>query len=177
MLWRFLVIPVLALALAGAAACGDDDDSGSASDSPTGTGTPTATVTATPAAATETPPGGTTADATAAPSGEPTGAPTESPTVAPTAAVTPNPNARTVVARDFAFDPITIGAQAGVTVEVGFANVGTANHTFTIDELDVDLALSSGESRTVEFAFPDQAIEFYCRIHPVLMRGTLEPGG
>ena len=80
-----------------------------------------------------------------------------------------------VQAIDYAFDRASIGAQAGSTVEIAFSNEGLANHTFTVDEIEVDLELSGGESGTLQFTFPDEDFEFYCRIHPQ-MRGTLEPG-
>ena len=176
MLWRILVAPVLALALAGAAACGDDDETPTETTAPaaTGTGIPTGTPADTPTdAPTETTTGTTTDGPTASPSGASTGEPTEEPTVAATL----DPDVIIVAARDFAFDPATIAAEAGEAVEIKFGAIGTENHTFTIDALDVDLALSSGETGTVEFVFPNQPTEFYCRIHPLLMSGMLEPGG
>lgn len=133
MLWRILVMPVLALALAGVAACGDDD---SGDDDPA---------------------------ETTAPAGTATDAPSE--------------GAITVQAIDFAFDKASISGEAGSTVEIDFSNEGLATHTFTVDELEVDLVLSAGESGTVQFTFPDESFEFYCRFHPTQMRGTLEPGG
>ncbi|MCI0814732.1 MAG: cupredoxin domain-containing protein [Chloroflexi bacterium] len=132
MLWRMLVLPVLALALAGVAACGDDDDGGGPSE-------------------------------TTAPADIATDAPSD--------------GATTVQAIDFAFDKASIGGEAGSTVEIDFSNEGLATHTFTVDEIDVDLQLSPGESGTVQFTFPDESFEFYCRFHPTQMRGTLEPGG
>lgn len=137
MLWKILVIPILALALA-AAACGDDDGGGD--NAPDGT----------------TPPAGTATDA-------PTDAPSDS--------------VIAVQAIDFAFDQGSISATAGTVVEVDFANGGVASHTFTVDELGVDLLLAGGDNGTVQFTFPDESFEFYCRIHPTQMRGTLEPGG
>ncbi len=132
MLWRLLVVPVLALALAGVAACGDDD--GDSDDGPTETAAP--------------------AD---------TDAPADS--------------VITVQAIDVAFDKASLGAEAGSTVEIEFSNDDVLTHTFTVDEIEVDLELPSGESGTVQFTFPDESFEFYCRFHPTQMRGTLEPGG
>ncbi len=134
MLWRMLVVPVLALALAGVAACGDDDGDGD-------------------------------------------DGPSETTASADVATDTPSDGATTVQAIDFAFDKASIGGEAGSTIEVDFSNEGLATHTFTVDEIDVDLQLSPGDSGTVQFTFPDESFEFYCRFHPTQMRGTLEPGG
>lgn len=131
MLWRILVLPLLALA--AVAACGDDDGAG---------------------------PAETTASADTA-----TDAPTDGPADEVIA----------VQAADFAFDKASISAPAGSTVEIDFSNDGQVTHTFTVDELGVDLLLSGGESGTLQFTFPDESFEFYCRIHPSQMRGTLEP--
>ncbi len=133
MLWRILVIPVLALALAGVAACGDD---GGGDDGP--------------------------AEATA---------PVDTATDAPSDGVI------TVQSIDFAFDKASIGGEAGSTIEIAFSNEGLATHTFTVDEIEVDLQLSAGESGTLQFTFPDESFDFYCRFHPTQMRGTLVPGG
>ncbi len=96
---------------------------------------------------------------------------TDSPTDAPADGVI------TVQAVDVAFDKASISAEAGSTVEIDFSNDGLLSHTFTVEEIEVDLVLSGGESGTVEFTFPDESFEFFCRFHPTQMRGTLEPGG
>lgn len=133
MLWRILVMPVLALALAGLAACGDDDDG---DDGPA---------------------------ETTAPADDATDAPSD--------------GATTLQATDFAFDSATIVGEPGSTVEIAFSNEGQASHTFTVSELDVELVLAGGESGTVEFTFPEESLEFFCRFHAAQMNGTLEPGG
>ena len=92
-----------------------------------------------------------------------------------TATEAPAAGAIDVQAIDFAFDKASISAEAGSAVEIAFSNEGLANHTFTVDEIEVDLELPSGDSGTLLFTFPDEEFEFYCRIHPE-MRGTLEPG-
>jgi len=103
--------------------------------------------------------------------------PTETAAPADTAADAPSDGAITVQAVDFAFDKESIGGEAGSTVEIDVSNDGLASHTFTVDEIEVDLVLAAGESGTVQFTFPDESFEFYCRFHPTEMRGTLEPGG
>jgi plastocyanin len=89
----------------------------------------------------------------------------------------PSEGATTLLAIDNAFDTASISGAPGSTIDVEFSNDGLAAHTFTVDELDVDLVLSGGESGTAQFTFPDESFEFYCRFHPTEMRGTLEPGG
>lgn len=114
---------------------------------------------------------GSDAPAETTPAGTATSAPTDAPTNGPADEVI------TVQAVDFAFDPASISAAPGATVEVDLSNDDLASHTFTVDEIGVDLLLAGGESGTVQFTFPDESFEFYCRIHPTQMRGTLQPGG
>ncbi len=101
--------------------------------------------------------------------------PTE--TAAPADTDAPTDGATTLQAIDNAFDKASIGGEAGSTIEIDVSNDGLAAHTFTVDEIDVDLVLGGGESGAVQFTFPDESFEFYCRFHPTEMRGTLEPGG
>jgi plastocyanin len=103
--------------------------------------------------------------------------PTETAAPADTAADAPSDGATTLQAIDNAFDKASIGGEAGSTIEIEVSNDGLASHTFTVDEIDVDLVLGGGESGAVQFTFPDESFEFYCRFHPTEMRGTLEPGG
>ncbi len=90
---------------------------------------------------------------------------------------TPADGVITVQAIDVAFDKTSISAEAGSAIEIDFSNEGLLSHTFTVDEIEVDLVLARGESGTLQFTFPDESFEFYCRFHPTQMRGTLEPGG
>ena len=90
---------------------------------------------------------------------------------------TPTDGVIAVQAVDSAFDKASISAEVGSRLQVDFSNDGQSTHTFTVLELDVDLLLSGGDSGTLEFTFPDESFEFFCRIHPSQMRGTLEPTG
>jgi plastocyanin len=64
------------------------------------------------------------------------------------------------------FAPTFITASPGTTVTVTLTNEGTLPHTFTIDELDIDVSLAAGEEKTVEVELPDQeSAVFYCRFH------------
>lgn len=79
-----------------------------------------------------------------------------------------------VVSEKVAFDQTTLRASAGpVTVEL--ANRDLFWHTFTIDELGVDLAVPVGGNRQVDFEADPGTYRFYCRIpgHEVRMAGTL----
>lgn len=80
----------------------------------------------------------------------------------------PVPEAETVeiVAKDFSFTPAKFQVDAGGTFEVALNNSGAVPHTFTIDELDVDVEANVGEEMTVSVT-PSSAGEFtyYCRFH------------
>lgn len=76
-----------------------------------------------------------------------------------------------VTAADFAFDPTELEAAAG-DVTIDFTNGDDADHTFTIEELDVDIAAGGGESAAGDATLEEGEYEFVCRIHPA-MQGTL----
>jgi plastocyanin len=77
-----------------------------------------------------------------------------------------------VTASGFAFEPNTLTATAGETTSVTFTNEDAEAHTFTIEELDVDLSAAGGETVEGELSADAGAYEFVCRIHPS-MTGTL----
>jgi plastocyanin len=69
-------------------------------------------------------------------------------------------------ADDFYFEPTFVRATPGDTLTVTVTNEGDTTHTFTIDDLGVDLELQPGDSGEVEVAAPaDRALNFYCRFH------------
>jgi len=79
-----------------------------------------------------------------------------------------------VVSEKVAFDQTTLQAPAGqVTIEL--ANRDLFWHTFTIDDLGVDLAVPVGGHRQVNFEADPGTYRFYCRIpgHEARMAGTL----
>jgi plastocyanin len=97
-------------------------------------------------------------------------------------AETPAGSAAVVVqAADFLFGPARIQAPPGQTLEVHVINVGSASHTFTIDEQGIDEVLAAGEEATVSVAAPQSAsLRFYCRFHAARgMEGaiTVQGGG
>ncbi len=72
------------------------------------------------------------------------------------------------------FTPTELEAESGqVTVEL--TNGDLFWHTFTISELDVDLAVPVNGSRQATFNAPPATYRFYCRIpgHETRMTGTL----
>jgi len=62
----------------------------------------------------------------------------------------------------------------GAKVSVFVENKDLALHTFTIDELDVDMEIPAGTGVRLSFdAEPGKTYEFYCRPHSEFMRGKL----
>lgn len=84
----------------------------------------------------------------------------------------------TLRATDFAFDPEAIEIEPGETVDLTFVNAGNVDHTFTVEELDIDHEAPSGaEVRTaVDAPQEDTTIEFVCRFHPQEMKGEIVVG-
>lgn len=79
-----------------------------------------------------------------------------------------------VVSNNVLFEPTELSAAAG-QITVRKINQDLFWHTFTIDELGVDLPVAVGGDRTVTFTAPAGTYEYYCRIpgHETRMRGTL----
>lgn len=84
----------------------------------------------------------------------------------------------TVRATDFAFDPTSIEVDAGAEVEVTLVNAGNVTHSFTAEDLDVDVEAETGQEATATFTAPDEdtTIEFMCRFHPSQMTGEITVG-
>jgi plastocyanin len=80
-----------------------------------------------------------------------------------------------LVTEDIEFDQESIEA-AGGTVGVYVENKDQTLHTFTIDELDVDLDVPAGSTARVEFDAEPGSYTFYCVPHEGDMEGTLEVG-
>ena len=77
-----------------------------------------------------------------------------------------------VVTQDTEFQDESLEAGAG-TVGVFVDNKDQTLHTFTIDELDVNLQVPAGVSARVEFDAEPGEYKFYCVPHAGLMEGTL----
>lgn len=79
-----------------------------------------------------------------------------------------------IVSEDVAFDTAALDVEAGeVTIEL--TNRDLFWHTFTVDELGVDLAVPVNGGRQVTFDARPGTYRFYCRIpgHETRMAGTL----
>lgn len=73
---------------------------------------------------------------------------------------------------NFAFGPETINATAG-EVSLYVTNSDGARHTFTIDELGVDVSIAPGQSRQIQFQAEAGEYRIYCRPHDPGMEGDL----
>lgn len=73
---------------------------------------------------------------------------------------------------DIEFVPESIEGDSG-TVAVYVTNNDPTTHTFTIDELDVDLDIPANATARVEFEADSGEYEFYCVPHEDVMKGTL----
>ena len=71
-----------------------------------------------------------------------------------------------IEADDVYFGPTYIEAEAGQRFSVELHNEGSARHTFTSDDLGVDLELPPGARRTISLTAPETgSASFHCRFH------------
>jgi len=71
-----------------------------------------------------------------------------------------------VEADDFYFGPTFIKATPGSTLTLTVTNEGDANHTFTVDDENIDTEVEPGASADVDVTVPDDgSVNFYCRFH------------
>lgn len=79
----------------------------------------------------------------------------------------------TLTAAEFAWDPETLTASAGGSIEL--VNEDEAEHNLTIEEAGVDEDVDGGQSVTVDLGDIEAgSYEFVCEYHPDTMKGTLE---
>lgn len=78
-----------------------------------------------------------------------------------------------LVAQDFEFSKDSITAEGG-EVTVFVENKDSTLHTFTVEELDVDLQIPAGSAAKVSFDATAGSYEFICVPHESDMNGTLE---
>ncbi len=78
----------------------------------------------------------------------------------------PQPDEEAVVnvtADEGYFDPDVIVVDQGQEVTVEIENVSDADHTFTIDELDIDVSLAPEAQEEITFTATEEGtFEFYC---------------
>lgn len=80
-----------------------------------------------------------------------------------------------VVAEGFLFHPAGILADAG-EISIHVTNRDGSRHTFTIDELGVDLNVPPNSTQRVAFTADPGTYRFYCRPHTPGMEGELTVG-
>jgi plastocyanin len=79
-----------------------------------------------------------------------------------------------VTARDFEFADTAPSAPSGTEVTVEFTNEGDTEHSFTVEDLDVEVEAEGGESATTTFTADEPGtFEFHCEYHPEQMTGEL----
>ena len=79
----------------------------------------------------------------------------------------------TLTAAEFAWDPDTLTASAGGSIEL--VNEDDAEHNLTIEDAGIDEDVAGGESLTVDLADVEAgSYDFVCEYHPDTMTGTLE---
>jgi len=79
----------------------------------------------------------------------------------------------TLVTQDFEFSEQNLAADGG-RVAVFVDNQDTTLHTFTVEELGVDLEIPAGESARIRFDAEPGTYEFFCRPHQPDMSGMLK---
>ena len=74
----------------------------------------------------------------------------------------------TVVANEFRFEPTSFRTELDQEVDLTFTNDDTTTHSFTAEEISMDLEAAAGSSNTDTFLVPDEdvVIEWVCRFHP-----------
>jgi len=78
-----------------------------------------------------------------------------------------------LVTRDIEFQDTSLEADAG-EVSVFVDNEDSTYHSFTIEELDVDLDIPASKSARVTFEAEPGTYEFFCVPHKEDMKGTIE---
>jgi plastocyanin len=73
----------------------------------------------------------------------------------------------TVTANEFRFEPTSFRTELDQEVDLTFTNDDTTTHTFTVEELSVDIEAAAGSSNADTFLVPDEdvVLEWVCRFH------------
>lgn len=84
-----------------------------------------------------------------------------------------------VVASDFSFDPTEVKLKPGEKAELTFVNEDSTTHSFTSDDLGVDVKAEGGTSASISLTAPESGTaEFHCRFHSQMTGAiTVESGG
>jgi len=79
----------------------------------------------------------------------------------------------TVTAADFSFDPESVTAAAGDTIEL--SNEGESPHNLQAEEAGLDEDVDPGKTVSIDLADVEPGTyDFVCKFHPDDMKGTLE---
>ena len=82
----------------------------------------------------------------------------------------------TLTASEFKFDPESLSAAAGDSIE--YSNEDDAEHNFTVEDAGLDEDVEPGSSITIDLADVEPGTyDFFCEYHPDSMQGTLEVTG
>lgn len=82
-----------------------------------------------------------------------------------------------VTAEDFSFEPTELSVDPGAEVTVSLTNDGNTTHTFTAEDVELDIQAPAGASTEGTFTAPDSgSIDYVCTFHPS-MKGTITVGG
>jgi plastocyanin len=67
---------------------------------------------------------------------------------------------------DFYFEPTVLTGKPGQKVTLELKNMGSTEHSFTIDSQNVDKVIAPGEQAEVVVTIPKSgAVSFYCKFH------------
>jgi len=82
-----------------------------------------------------------------------------------------------VIAADFSFSPSELELKPGQEGELTLKNEDGTTHSFTSDELGVDIEAEGGASASTSLTAPDSGtVEWHCRFHSQ-MTGAISVGG
>ncbi len=71
-----------------------------------------------------------------------------------------------VVASDFTFSPGKLALEPGAEVELTLRNEDSTTHSFTSDDLGIDIEAEGGASASTSLTAPESGTaEFHCRFH------------
>jgi plastocyanin len=79
-----------------------------------------------------------------------------------------------LTAKDIRWDTTTLDLTSGTSYTVEVTNDDSVEHNFTFEQASADQDVAGGEDIKVTFTAPAAGgYEFFCRIHPQAMRGTV----
>lgn len=82
-----------------------------------------------------------------------------------------------VVASDLSFSPTKLSLKPGEKIELTLTNEDSTTHSFTSEDLGVDIEAEGGASASTSLTAPQSGIaEFHCRFHSQ-MTGKISVGG